>query len=190
MKHRGKNAVKSGILFGLGMGFFYALLFIPLMTLALMVEIKGIAVLLIGPVVGIILSVMLAILSGLLFGFLIWLFSKLQDGKVKELRADVMSGTTVYYDDAANHLVGKEGVSGWLFLTENSLYYKSFLMNIQVHELNLPLAEIEKVEMARFKLIGQSIRVYRKNGTVEIYVVNEPKTWLSKINERMNSMNE
>ena len=63
-------------------------------------------------------------------------------------------------------------------------------MNIQVHELNLPLAEIEKVEMARFKLIGQSIRVYRKNGTVEIYVVNEPKTWLSKINERMNSMNE
>ncbi len=186
MKHRGKNAVKAGIVFGLGMGFFCALLFIPLMTLVLMAEIKGISVLLIGPLVGIILSVILALFGGVLFGLLIWLFSKLQDGKVKELRAEVMAGTTVYYDDAANHLVGKEGVGGWLFLTEHSLYYKSFLTNIQVHELNLPFEEIEKVEAARFKVIGQSIRVCRKDGTVEIYVVNEPKTWESKINERMN----
>lgn len=87
---------------------------------------------------------------------------------------------------AANHFMGSEGVGGKLFLTNKRLRFKSHSINIQVHELSIPLNRIVKIEKVRGFLAFNQIGVFLKDGSVEKFVVYNRDAWIIDIMSEMN----
>lgn len=85
----------------------------------------------------------------------------------------------------ANHFVGIEAVGGQLFLGHNRLFFKSHSLNIQTHELEIPLSQIVKIEKA-FGLLGfNRFNVFLKDGSIEKFVVYNREDWIRCINAQI-----
>lgn len=82
---------------------------------------------------------------------------------------------------AANHFMGSEGVGGKLFLTNKRLRFKSHSINIQVHEMSIPLKQIVKIEKVRGLLAFTQIQIFLKDGTIEKFVVYNRDEWIKDI---------
>lgn len=87
---------------------------------------------------------------------------------------------------AANHYMGNEGVGGKLFLTNRRLRFKSHSINIQVHELSIPLSRIVKIEKVKGFLSFNQIGVFLKDGSVEKFVVYNRDAWMIDIMSEVN----
>ena len=133
-------------------------------------------------VFGIIWGLLIGILAGLLFTALLNVFAKWQARKFRKTRDEIAEKFVVLYDDAANHLVGREGVGGWLFLTSSGLFFKSHKLNFQAHELWIPFETIQSV--STYKSLGfieNGLLLERVDGTQNKFVVYNPKLWIEKI---------
>jgi len=73
-------------------------------------------------------SFVIGVFNGLFFGIFWGLamraFGKRRRKKAQALIGQISKDHTVVLDAAATLFVGKEGIGGWLFLTEDSLIFK------------------------------------------------------------------
>src|SRR5690606_6756058 len=80
------------------------------------------------------------------------------------------------------HLKGIEAVGGKLVLTDKRLVFKSHRLNIQPHELSIPLTDIESVfSYKKLGLLNNGLAVTTSNGVVEKFTVDEPSAWTEKL---------
>jgi hypothetical protein len=89
-------------------------------------------------------------------------------------------------DGSANHYKGLEAVGGKLYLTNQRLKFKSHKLNIQVHEMEIPLNQIVSIEKASGFLAFKQINVHVKDSTVEKFVVNNREEWINAIMKQKN----
>ena len=119
---------------------------------------------------------------------------------VEEARYCKRCGTTIHHPDTmpenvnsepffkngfANHFVGIEAVGGQLFLGSNRLFFKSHSLNIQTHELEIPLSQIVKTEKASGITGFNRFNIYLKDGTIEKFVVYNREDWIRCINAQI-----
>ena len=82
----------------------------------------------------------------------------------------------------ANHFRRFEGVGGRLFLTDQRLVFKSHGLNIQRHELSLPLDEIVDAQPSMTAwVIRNGLLVTTKGGRRERFVVEGRDEWAASV---------
>ena len=155
-----KSILSSGIFFGFVMGVLFSFMN--------------------GPVIGSISG----IFAGILFGFLYHVFIKVFVKKVK--KPQIEADKELVFEGRANHFKGIEGVGGWLFLTPGELLFKSHSMNIQNHQLVLPLNKIHDVKPAKtVGLFRNGLTLITEQKKPERFVVEDPDAWVEKIHQMM-----
>ena len=63
------------------------------------------------------------------FAVIMILFTAVLSSRKDKLRERYGIEGTVLRDGAANHMVGKEAVGGWIFLTEDRFFFASYAIN-------------------------------------------------------------
>ena len=183
-----KSILKLEVFYGSAMGLFaglFGLCFFPGMG-CIMIKQN----LWLGLILGLFLDIVAAALFGSICGII---YGRIMESNMKKhaldfvpMRDSFYSQNRLLYDGPANHMMGKEGVGGWLFLLNDTLYFKSHQQNIQVHELQIPLSYISKLKLTKSGLRGifrTGLDVELMDGRVEKYVVNETKIWADSITE-------
>lgn len=188
MQGHKKSAVRLGIYFGLIMAAMAGLLglcLFPALGCFLFPD-----AILFGIIIGLILDVIAAVLfgaaCGLVYGLIMGSFMETKAKEFAPMRENYIAQRRLFFDGPANHMMGKEGVGGWMFLLNDTLYFKSHQQNVQVHELEIPLVNISKVECTKRGIHNTGLDVTLMDGTVEKYVVNDREVWVQKINEACN----
>lgn len=120
--------LQTGIFFGLWMGIFYSIIY----DLKAGVE-SGIAL-------------------GIMFGAVMTLISVYKSNKARKNRPPLVD-EKIIKEGLANHFMGAESVGGSIYLTDKRLFFKSHSINIQNHELSIPLSDIENAMKGRSLLI-------------------------------------
>jgi hypothetical protein len=106
--------------------------------------------------------------------FLPWL------GRV--LTRKIESPSSVIYSGGANHFMNGESVGGKLFLTPETLRFKSHKFNIQNHEWSIGIHQIREVRYHdMLGIIRNMLEVVTENGATEKFVVNNRKVWKAEI---------
>lgn len=188
MQSHKKSAVRLGIYFGLMMALMAGLLGLCLFpTVGCLLFSDAI---LLGIVIGLILDVIAALFfgaaCGLVYGLIMGSFMANKAKEFAPMREAYIAQQRLFYDGPTNHMMGKEGVGGWMFLLNDTLYFKSHQQNVQVHELQIPLVNIRRVECTKRGIYNTGLDVELLDGTVEKYVVNDREVWAQKINEACN----
>jgi hypothetical protein len=117
------------------------------------------------------------IFAGGVFGAVMVWFAKRQASKMSLKRPD-FGEEKIVLEGPANHFAGAEGVGGYLFLTEARLFFLSHRLNIQNHELSIPLEEIQSVEASKtLGLVNNGLTIRRSPDRTERFVVFEHERW-------------
>ncbi len=185
MQESKKSAAKLGVFFGLMMGLLAGLLGMCLFPglCYLLFKTTIIVGIVIGLVVDVILSIGFGVVCGLLYGLIMYSFMAKKAKEFAPVRDTFIAQKRLFYDGAANHQMGKESVGGWMFLLNDTLYFKSHQQNVQVHEFGIPLVNIKKVEGYKNFIYNTGLTVELLDGTVEKYTINNQKMWIQKICE-------
>ena len=124
-------------------------------------------------------------IAGLFFGLSMAAFGSYQSKKLRSQRPD-FEDEELIEEGPANHFVNGEGVGGWLFLTDKRLFFKSHGVNIQRHELSIPLSDITNLAKAKsLWVVPNRLNVQLKNGKVERFVLNKRDLWKREIEEQI-----
>ena len=165
-----KTAIVTGVPFGLIMSIFYVFGFslLPLWFLF------GFS--LMPPV----FSVAFGMVSGVFFGVFCGAFASYQGRKFAS-ENPCRPGEELVKHGSANHFLRLEGVGGYLYLTTERLLFKSHKLNIQNHELSIPL---EDVTSARSSLtagfVPNGLKVVSANRR-EHFAVEDRRGWAEEI---------
>ena len=125
-------------------------------------------------------GVPIGLVSGLLFASIMTAFAHYQARKFRGL-CPLEQGERLLKEGPANHIVGAEGVGGWLYFTTSRLYFRSHKINIQNHELVIALEQIVSVKTSgMFSIILNGLTVETRNGT-EKFVVQGVRDWAEMI---------
>ena len=129
------------------------------------------------PFLAIGLAVLVFAAAGLPFGIAMGLFGAYQ--RKRFLAMDLVpADETLIHQGGANHFVGIEGVGGWLYLTDKALRFKSHEVNIQRHELTIPVCDIvEAVPCRTAGIFPNGLRVTTRDGRCERFVVSGRRQW-------------
>lgn len=80
------------------------------------------------------------------------------------------------------HLKGIEAVGGKLVLTNKRILFKSHKINIQPHELSIPLTDIVSASgYKKLGLLNNGLAITTSNGLVEKFTVDEPSAWVQEL---------
>jgi hypothetical protein len=123
-------------------------------------------------------------ISGLLFGWLIGLFAK-SKFVTQATKIETEPGENTLFETPANHFKGIEGVGGKLYLTDKRLVFKSHKLNIQNHQLSIPLTEVKNVD--RYKTLGvvnNGLSITTTNNITEKFVVEKINDWIIYLSEK------
>lgn len=165
-----QSKLKAGLSFGVFMAVFIIvkdLLFADILTTKNIVKI-------------IITGILTGGLSGLFFGWITGWFASSKFVK-RTTAIEPEPGENILFETGANHFKGSEAVGGRLYLTEKRLIFQSHKLNIQNHQLSIPLSEIQTVD--RYKSMGianNGIKITTGSRT-EKFVVEKPKQWFEKL---------
>jgi hypothetical protein len=130
-----------------------------------------------GPLVGAISGVF----AGVLFGGMLAAFAEVQRRRM-EIKGGTFEGEPILYQGPANHWLGAEARGGWLVLTPRRLAFRSHGKNIQNAGVDLPLGEVAGYEASRsLGIIPNQLRVRRRDGAVDKFVVTERAAWLTAL---------
>jgi hypothetical protein len=159
-----KYTLMAGVPFGLGMGAFFALRTGSLTT-----------------------GGGLGLLCGALFGLIIAVFAETGRRKMQS-RSGIFEGERVIWQGPANHFVRRESRGGWLTLTPTRLAFRSHGMNIQNRALDISLSDIEAAQPSvTASIVPNGLRVTRRDGVVESFVVSGRKDWARAISRAVAS---
>ncbi|MEO8821127.1 MAG: GRAM domain-containing protein [Ginsengibacter sp.] len=174
-----KAKIKSGLIFGIAMTGFYIIQ--GLLTQDNLTT-RNIIITIVSSLIG-------GVFTGFLFG---WMMGLLANSKylTKSIHIETGVNEAIVFETGANHFKGAEAVGGKLYLTNQRLVFKSHKLNIQNHELSIPLSDIENVD--RYKALGISnngLIVETINHTIEKFVVQKPGEWMEHLAEKNGSQN-
>ena len=157
MKSFAKTALLSGIPFGLFMGIFFAFQY------------------------GLTFGVIAGIACGIFFGLLMGAFAKYQKKKF-QVEPPLFENETLIKEGGANHFKNREAVGGWIYLTDKRILFKSHSVNIQKHELSIPLHKIsEAMACMTLKVIPNGLQIQTTDGDEETFVVEGRREWVKNI---------
>lgn len=159
MKSSARTALLTGIPFGLFMGIFFAFQH--------------------GPTSGVIAG----IACGISFGLAMSTFAKQQKKKF-QVERPLLENESLIKEGGANHFKNMEGVGGWIYLTDKRILFKSHSVNIQKHELSIPLHKISEAKACMtFRVIPNGLRIQTTDGNEEKFVVEGRSDWVKNILE-------
>ena len=119
--------------------------------------------------------------SGTLFGLFLSLFAKSKFVD-KTTKIELEPGETLVHETLANHFKGMEGVGGNLYLTDKRLVFKSHKLNIQNHELSMPLSSITRIERSKtLGILNNGLLIQQNEYKPEKFVVQGGSEWIQKI---------
>jgi len=128
-------------------------------------------------------GVVMGSLSGLFFGVVMGAFAGYQRKKF-HVETHSFPGEDLVKQGGANHFRNLEGVGGWIYLTDQRLLFRSHSMNIQRHELSIPLEKISEVKPCMtLGIIPNGLEIKTVDGQREKFVVEDRKDWAEKIME-------
>ncbi len=154
-----KVMLSTGIPFGLFMGIFWSLQY------------------------GTKSAVVMGTISGTLFGALMSAFVGYQKKKFETDRP-LFRGEDLVKEGGANHFRNVEAVGGWIYLTDQRLLFRSHSINVQRHELSIPLQKITEANPCMtFGIIPNGLKIRTIDGNTEKFVVEDRKDWVKKILE-------
>lgn len=120
-------------------------------------------------------------IGGLVFAIAMMLFVVILSSRKDKLRERYGIEGTLVYDGAANHMVNRKAIGGWLFLMEDRFYFAAHAINTMTGVWTISYSDITDVtkgEMVR------SIAVHTKGGIVEEFVVDNRDEWIHILQER------
>ena len=128
-------------------------------------------------------GVVMGTVSGLFFGVLMGAFAGYQRKKF-QVETHSFPGEDLVKQGGANHFRNLEGVGGWMYLTDQRLLFRYHSMNIQRHELSIPLREISEAKpRMTYGFIPNGLEIKTFDGRLEKFVVEDRKDWAKKILE-------
>jgi GRAM domain len=158
-----KMAALTGVPFGFLMGLFFAV------------------------ISGLVPGLVAGLFAGLLFGLALATFTELQRDRFTREGTGI-DGEAILKQGPANHFRGAESVGGWLFLTHNRLLFRSHRLNVQSHELSIPLTDISEAQTcATLGFIPNGLRVFTPGGA-EQFVVEGRQSWVAAITQAKGSV--
>ncbi len=163
-----KDAIKTGLLTGSLFGGAWVLIISPILALLAIFT---------HPLIPVALAVLTFTMAGVPFGMAMAAFGAYQAGRFRAMDL-VPRQETLIHQGGANHFVGIEGVGGWLYLTDHALRFTSHEINIQRHELVIPLCDIaDAVPSQTLGLLPNGLLVRTNDGRSERFVVGGRKKW-------------
>lgn len=133
-----------------------------------------------GPALNIIVSTIVGgIVAGLLFA---WVMQYTAKRLFKKIIVEKADNENIIKEGGANHFKGKEGVGGKLVLTDKRMIFKSHKFNIQNHQDNFDLDQVEKIQATKtFKFLENGLTLELTNKDRHKFIVDEPTDWIEKI---------
>lgn len=131
-----------------------------------------------GFTIGLIGALIFAPISGVLFGFVLYLFSKSKRIH-NQTQIVIDMDQHIIKSGAANHFKNAEAVGGRLYLLSDRLTFKSHKLNLQNHELEIPLTHITQV--STFNALGfipNGIVIQTMDNQTFKFVINGRKEWV------------
>ena len=175
-----RNRFRAGLSFGIGMTVFFILE--NLLTNDTHTSKEIIKIVVSGLIEGVI--------SGVLFGWIIGLFGKSKFVN-ETTKVDTEPGENISFQTPANHFKGIEAVGGKLYLTNKRLIFKSHKLNIQNHQLDINLTEINSV--GRYNTLGvidNGLSVITNQNKTEKFVVEQVDEWVTQLKDKKNGLQE
>lgn len=124
--------------------------------------------------------------SAFVFGLSMYIFTVWQSGNFRKTKQELSQNSIIGFDSAAGHLIGLEKVGGWLFLTDQYLYFKSHKANFRPHECTIPVSMIKKVSKTNtFVVIPDGLKIELKNGQSECFTIYGRKHLIKALNKAM-----
>jgi hypothetical protein len=128
-------------------------------------------------------AVVMGPIAGILFGVSMGVFVNYQKKKFETERPS-FPGEDLVKEGGANHFRNIEAVGGWIYLTDQRLLFRSHSMNVQRHELTIPLGEISEAKPCMtFGIIPNGLEIKMIDGKTEKFVVEDRNDWAKKIQE-------
>ncbi len=122
-------------------------------------------------------------ISGVLFGVMMGAFVSYQKKKF-EMERPSFAGEDLVKEGGANHFRNIEAVGGWIYLTDKRLLFRSHSINVQRHELSIPLQKISEAKPCMtFGIIPNGLQIRTIDGDREKFVVEDRKEWARQILE-------
>lgn len=119
--------------------------------------------------------------TGIFFGLIIAAFAAFQSRRARQ-NPPAFVDETILFEGPANHFVGKEAVGGYAYLTDKQFFFKSHSINVNVHEISIPVSQIsEAVRSRTFGIIPNQLQLHLSDGRKEKFVVHGVKDWIDKI---------
>jgi hypothetical protein len=133
-----------------------------------------------GLTINIILSTLIGgIVAGLLFAVAMQYLAK---RLLEKIVIDTDENESVIKTGGANHFKGKEAVGGKLILTNKRLIFKSHKYNIQNHQDNFDLKQIDTLRTTKtLKFLENGLTLELLNNTRHKFIVDEPQDWIKSI---------
>ncbi|MEX0586455.1 MAG: hypothetical protein WD176_07415, partial [Pirellulales bacterium] len=134
---------------------------------------------------GIPLGVPMGVASGVAFGWAMSRFTEKQRNKM-ECTSGLFEEEAVLFQGPANHFMNFEGRGGWLVLTPTRLAFRSHRKNAQNIPLDIGLDEVASAGACRTAgVIPNGLKVVRKSGVTDRFVVTDRKDWVEAISKAM-----
>jgi hypothetical protein len=129
--------------------------------------------------IGMISSMIGGIFVGFGFAFSMKYYAK---WLYKKIIIEMQNGEELIKEGGANHFKGIEGVGGKLVLTDKRLVFKSHKINIQNHETDFDIRQIEKVQATRtLGMLNNGLILGLINSDEHRFVVDDPLDWVKEI---------
>jgi len=123
-------------------------------------------------------------IMGTLFGLFMCVFAEYQSRNFEKNKKQITGGRNVLKKRPANHVMNGESVGGYLFLLDESIIFKSHKINVNRHQLILPLEEITDIKPSlTLGLVPNGMKITTSGGEVEQFVINGRKDWVRKIED-------
>jgi hypothetical protein len=119
------------------------------------------------------------LVAGLLFA---WIMQYAAKRLLKKIVIETASDENIIKEGGANHFKGKEGVGGKLVLTNKRLIFKSHKFNIQNHQDNFELTQVEKLQATKtLGFLENGLMLELTNNEQHKFIVDMPTDWIDKI---------
>lgn len=129
---------------------------------------------------GIIIStVVFGLIVGLLFA---WTMQYTAKKLFKKVIVEIADNEKIIKEGGANHFKVNEGVGGKLVLTDKRLIFKSHNFNIQNHQDNFELGQVDELEST--KTLGfweNGLTLKLTNNDRHKFIVDQPVEWIEYI---------
>lgn len=132
----------------------------------------------------VLIEIACGLFSGILSCYLISIYMEGQKKKFKKIEYEVTKGKAIVLDGACNRLQGMVG--GWLYLTEDELIFITGDNNIGIHDILVPLAEINDIHTEdTMGFIPNGFKIVTEKDLIEKFSVNNRRDWIAEISKRI-----